>query len=158
MGGGRKGYRRGGRRGKPCFRDGDIAPEGLYGGRIGPDGAVWTKRGNGPQQAGCLSRFVWAEKDAVVEGLLSGVAAGAGCVGVFLEPGRVGGEIAFSHCHLVYAAGNKLVKAHEGVGGEAWQMVVVWRGGEVFFTLFQDSLSGLLPEGHVGSGQEGSGR
>ena len=64
----------------------------------------------------------------MLESLWLTPAPGAGCVGVFVEPGGVGGQVAFCHSHLVDSSHPKLPQAHEGVWREGGGVFVVWRG------------------------------
>jgi len=68
----------------------------------------------------------------VLECLGFGLAPWAGGVGVFVGPGRVGGQIAFRRPHLVDPSRYELSQAHEGVGGERGGVIVVGGCGVLF--------------------------
>ena len=69
-----------------------------------------------------------AEEDGVLERFCVGATTRAGGVGVLRPPGGVGGEVARVGAHLVEAASDKLVKAHEGVGIEPVGVPIVVGG------------------------------
>ena len=56
-------------------------------------------------------------------------ASRAGSVGVLVEPGGVGGQVAFRRSHLVNPSCSKLPQTHERVRGEGGRIVVVWGSG-----------------------------
>ena len=59
-----------------------------------------------------------AVEDGVFEGLGGSPAPGTERGEIAVEPGRVGGQIAFSRPHLVNAACKELGETHKGVGGK----------------------------------------
>ena len=65
----------------------------------------------------------------MVEGDWFDPASGAGWVGVLVEPGRVGGQVAFRHSHLVDPCCHKLRQTHEKMRGEGGGIVVVLGSG-----------------------------
>ena len=91
------------------------------------------------------------------ERLWRGVASGACLDWVFVVPGGMCGQVAFTGSHLVYAACNELIETHEGVGGVSRRIGVILSGGEVFGPSIQERLSGSSPEGRVGLGHQGGG-
>jgi len=86
-----------------------------------------------------------AGEDGVSERLRFGPAARAIEVGVLVEPGRVGGEVALRRSHLVDPPHHKLPWTHEQVGSEGGEVVVV-RGCGVFGgPVLEEHVSGSGP-------------
>ena len=63
----------------------------------------------------------------------------------------------FAGSHLMDAACNELVEAHEGGRCEAGRKRVVFRGREVFCPTIQELLPGPLSKGHICLGHKGRG-
>ena len=74
-----------------------------------------------------------------------------------MVPGRVCCQIALTGSHLMDAACNELVQAHEGVGGEAGWVGIVLRGREICSPSFQEFLLDSPSEGRICSGNQGGG-
>jgi len=66
-----------------------------------------------------------AGEDGVLEGLWMDSAAGACQVWVLVEPGGVGGHLAFRCSHLVDPSRHELSQAHEKVWGESGGVFIV---------------------------------
>ena len=62
------------------------------------------------------------------------------------------GEVALTSPHLMDSARNELVEAYEGVGGEARQVMAVYRGREVFSQLVPEFPPGPQSEDRVSPG------
>ena len=93
-----------------------------------PDGAVRLYRQGQFQVPIPMARSSGAEEDGVLERFSVGATMRAGGVGVFRPPGGVGGKVALVGAHVVEAASDKLVEAHERVGVEPVGEPVVGRG------------------------------
>ena len=68
----------------------------MYEGGVRPNGAIRTEGQDCFQQSVSFSKFLRAIEDGVFEYLWGGGTAGASCVWVFVEPGEVCGQVAFS--------------------------------------------------------------
>ena len=84
--------------------------------------------------------------DSILEGVWSGSALGAGCVGVIVEPGGVGGQLAFSCLHLVDSSCQKLPQTHKGVWGEGGGVFVVRGGGCISVLVLEEQVPNVVPE------------
>ena len=85
------------------------------------------------------------------------MASGACRVWVFVVPGRVCGQVVFAGSHLMDAACDEFVEAHEGVRGKAMRVGVIVSGREVFRPSVQQLLPGSSPEGRVCLCHQGGG-
>lgn len=86
------------------------------------------------------------------ERLQGGAASGACRIWIFVIPGWVCGQVTLAGSHLVKAAGDELIMAHEEVRGEAGRVgVVVW-GREIFSPSVRELQLRPSSEGRVCSG------
>jgi len=110
--------------------------------------------GSDQSEASCLMegtsfsrRFLAPDRAGQVrmEGFWSGSTTGAGGVGVIVEPGGVGGQVAFSCSHLVDSACHKLSQPHKGVWCEGGGVYVVGGVGALMTQSWRSmSLAGFL--------------
>jgi len=77
-----------------------------------------------------------------------------GEVGVLIEPGRVGSQVAFRRPHLMDSSCHKLPQPHEGMGGEGGGVVVVRRCGVFFGPILEEPKPSSGSSGQVGFLQE----
>ena len=98
-----------------------------------------------------VARSSGAEEDGVLERFYVGATTRAGGVGVLRPPGGVGGKVALVGAHLVEAAGDKLVKAHERVGLEPVGVPIVVGGRVERVPFFQHKELGADFQGLVGA-------
>jgi len=71
-----------------------------------------------PREETSFTRASWtlargAGEDSVLEHLRFSSASGAGRVWAFVEPGRVGGQVALCHSHLVDSPCHELPQSHK---------------------------------------------
>ena len=84
-------------------------------------------------------------KDAVSEPQRGGASA----VWEFAPPGGVSSKVALACPHLMYSAGDKLVKAHKGVRGEPRRVGIIVRSGVESLPVVHKGVSGPPLEGEV---------
>ena len=77
-------------------------------------------------------------------------ASGAGCVGILIKPGGVGGQVAFRRSHLVDSSCHKLPQTQERVRGEGGGIVVVWGSGLVGGPVLEEHVPSVVLKGLVG--------
>ena len=74
--------------------------------------------------------------------------------GLFVEPGGVVGQVAFSCPHLMYSSRREFVQAHEGMGCQPGGVRVVVGGRGGGGPVFEEEGLGSAPKGVVGAGHE----
>ena len=116
-----------------------------------PEGAVRLYRQGRLQVPGPVACSSGAKEDGVLESFGFRATTGAGGVGVLRPPGGVGGKVALVGTHLVEAASDKLVKAHERVGLEPVRVPVVVGGRVERVPYFQHKELGADFQGLVGA-------
>ena len=94
----------------------------------------------------------------MLEGFWSYLASGAGCVRVLVEPGGVGGQVAFRRSPLVDPSCHKVPQAHEGMRREGGGIVVVWGSGYVGGPILEKHVPNAVSKGTVGFPHEFGGR
>jgi len=95
----------------------------------------------------------------VLKGLWLFSAAGAGNVGVLVEPGGVGGSVALRRSHLMDSPYHELLQTQKGVWGEGAGVSIVRGRGGVGGPVVEGHVPSAGPEGLVGLSHElGGGR
>jgi len=94
----------------------------------------------------------------MLEGLVSDPASGAGWVGIIVEPGAVGGQVAFSYSHLVDPPCHKLLQSYKRVWGEGGGLFVIRGSGCIGGLVLEEHVPGTVPECPVCSSHEHRGR
>ena len=116
-----------------------------------PEGAFRMYRQGRFQVPVPVARSSGVEEDGVLERFGVGATARAGGVGVLRPPRGVGGKVAFVGAHVVEAASDKLVKAHERVGIEPVGLPIVVGGRVERVPFFQHKELGADFQGLVGA-------
>jgi len=73
----------------------------------------------------------------VAERFLVGSTSRTGEIVVLIEPGEMGGDVAFGQAHLLDAPGHELPQSHKGVRGQAGGILVVEGGRGVGVPIFK---------------------
>jgi len=84
----------------------------------------------------------------VLEWFWFSAAPEAGAVGVFIDPGRVGCQVALRRSHLVNSPRHEFPQAHERVWGGGGGVLIVWRGR---VTVMEKHIPSAASEGVIGA-------
>jgi len=90
----------------------------------------------------------------MLEGLWFDSTSGTGCVRVVVEPGGVGGQVAFCRSHLMDPSCHKPSWTHERMRGEGGGIVVVWGSGRIGSPVLQEHVPSTVSQGLLGFSHE----